>query len=59
MTNYTVMAGANSYRHPFFPALHINVVLETEAAIFAAMRESSGNHRVTGPGVAELLNQYE
>lgn len=34
-------------------------MLETEAAIFAAMRERPGNHRVTGPGTAKLLNKCE
>lgn len=45
MTIYTVMAGANSSRHPFFSALHVKMILETEVAIFAAMGASSENHR--------------
>lgn len=34
-------------------------MLETEATIFAAMKERPRNFRVTGPSTAELLNQCE
>lgn len=58
MINYTVLSGADSPLS-FFPALNVDLLLETEAAIFAAMRERPGNHRVTGPGTAKLLNKCE
>jgi len=56
MINYTVTAGGNSPLS-FYPALNVNPVLETEAAIFAALRDRPGNHTSSGPG--GLLNKYE
>lgn len=56
MINYTVTAGDNPPLS-FYPALNVNLVLETEAANFAALRDRPGNHTGSGPG--GLLNKYE
>lgn len=42
-----------------FPVLNVDMMPETEAALFAVMKERPGNHRVTGPDTADLLRQYK
>lgn len=42
-----------------FPVLNVDMMPETEAALFAVMKERPGNHRVTDPDTADLLRQYK